>query len=242
MTDDRKSPLANALAARKQKAHPFVVNGVFGLGGKPIHKVHLRVPTNDQKERAVAAARNRLRERANGDEGLLDDPDVSNDAKSRELLQLVTTDEADQIQAFYGGDWMARNMTDDQIGQLLNLLNEVRRKDGPISWDLSDVRVESIVDLCVRASNSEIPERVLSNYQREFLTSLVVLLSLKLYEARKPGVQVVEDGDGGFQLKWPEGEGPDFEPLAPDMIHSPEQLEALTDALEDMAPEGDDRA
>jgi hypothetical protein len=241
MNDDGpKSPLAEALQKRKQKPYPFVVNGIFGLGGKPIHKIHLRVPTNDQKERAITAARGRLRELANGDEGLLDDPDVSNDAKTRELLQLVTTDEDDKIQAFYGGAWMAKHLTDDQIGLLLNLLNEVRRKEGPISWDLSDVKVEAIVDLCVRASSSEIPERVLANYQREFLTSLVVLLSLKLYEARNPTVKVVADGDN-FKLEWPDGAGPDFESLAPSMLDTPEKVEALTDALEAAGPGDDER-
>ena len=237
--DEERSPLGKALEERKVKGKPFVVNGIFGLGGRPIHKVHVRVPNKGDEFIAVTEAHRFVTEMTQGAESARDDPDMMNDAKAMELIQRAVYDEDDGAQAFYGPNWMRAaapkggGFTGDQVGVLVNLMNEVRRADGPIVWDFEEDRVNPIIDLCIRAAGTDIPERVLAPYRREYLSSLVVLLSLKIYELRRPEAHVTRDEDGNFKLTFDDGSGPDFEPLPEGFLNDPDALEALEDAMPD---------
>ncbi len=230
MTDE-KSLLGQAIELRKPHSWPFDVNGIFGLAGKKVHKINVHVPRKGDEESALIAAHRHVQDLTQGAEAAREDQDIVHDAKAREIIQRACWDEDDSKQAFYGSEWINKNITGDQLGVLLNLVNEARRNEpGATRWDSSDDVVESIITLCVRASDTPLAERVMVQYQREYLTSPVVILALKIYELRRPGVTVTRDAETGkFHIAFPRGFEPDFEPLD-------------EEALEGYEPEPEDQA
>jgi hypothetical protein len=233
-TPNPKSPLALAIEEDKPKAYPFNVQGVFGLGERPIHKVSVSAPRKAQDENALKDAHFRIDKFAEGNQALKDDEDLLNDAKAMAIIQRAVRTEGGVMEAFPGVGWMREEMTGPQIGQLLNLVNEVRRRESGIQWGFTAERVESIIQLCVRAANSDIPERVLSQYQREYLSSLVVLLALRVYRHERAGVSVEQDEETGrYVVKYADGDGPEWEPLPDGVLDDP----TLDEGVEDAFPE-----
>lgn len=227
-----RSELAKAIEAAKPKSYPFSVEGIFGLGGKRIPKVSVMAPRKAQDENALKDAHFRIEKFAEGNQPLKDDDDLLNDAKAMAIIQRAVRTEDGKSEVFYGVDWMREEMTGNQIGQLLNLVNEVRRKESGISWEFTSDRVEAIIQLCVRASGSDIPERVLSQYQREYLSSLVVLFALRVYRHERTGVTVeMDEKTGRYAVKYAEGDGPEWEALPDGVLNDPELDEGVEEAF-----------
>lgn len=227
-----KSALAQAIEATKPKAYPFTVHGLLGLGKKPVHKVAIHALRKAEEEGALKDAHRRVEQFAEDIDSLKGDDDLMNDAKAMAIIQKGVRTEDNSMEAFYGVAWMRENFTGDHVGQLMNLVNEVRMKESGIQWDFSTDRVNAITQLCVRAAQTEIPERVLSAYQREYLSSLVVLLALRLYKFERPGVEVVRDEETGkYKIQYPEGDGPEWEALPDGWIDDPELDGDIADAI-----------
>lgn len=226
-----KSPLAEAIESNKPKAYPFAVQGMFGLGQRPIRKVAIHAPRKGEDEAAVKEAVTRIDEFSEGNETLKNDPDLTNDAKAMAIIQRAVWTEDEKMQAFPGVAWMRQHFTGNHVGQLINLINEVRVKEAGIDWGLSAERIDATVQLCVRAASTDIPERVLSQFQREYLTSLVVLLCLRIYELSRPGVEVVKDEDGNLVIRYADGDGPEWEALPEGIIDDPDLDESVAAAF-----------
>jgi hypothetical protein len=138
--DDRKSELATAIEAANasRPCNVYPVAGLFGLGGKAIHKIAIRVNLKSEEDRALVQAHRYAIKLAGDVEAVRTSDGLLLDAMARHALfeacREVTTKqtplgEEDTIEkwpAFPSGGWMAENFTTDQIAGLLNLYNQTR--------------------------------------------------------------------------------------------------------------------
>lgn len=202
MTDPVLSPLAAAIAARPRPVHAFPVSGFFHLGGSAIHAIGLRVAVKAEDDAAIVEAHKYAHDatRGAGEAGASarTDADLLTDAKTIEALfrvcRAVTLDpQAPEdmslakptiYPAFPAPAWMRANLTTDQVAVLLNLYLETKRREAPAPPELSDEQIEALATMCGQHAGDSIPEAVLAGYPREFLTHAVVLLAVKLSEAR----------------------------------------------------------
>lgn len=186
-----KSRLAKAIEARERKQYDFEVHDFFGLGNKPIHKIGIRVSTKSEQDGAVVAAHKYIEAKAGNS---LSDEDILVDAKTIEVLfhacrEVVEVEPGAEppkhnYPAFPGPQWMRDNMTTDQLAVLLNLYNEVRRKESPTTWQISSEDVNALAFACAEISDSDLPEKLLARFDREWLTQAFVMLSVQLKEMR----------------------------------------------------------
>ena len=183
---NRRSALALAIEARPRTMHTFPLVGFTGLGDKPIGSVGVWVNTKAEQDESVIAAHRRIADETSDAVLARTDPDLTLDAKTLEVLFRACRDADDsRYPAFPGTSWMREHLTTTQIGGLLNLYNEVVKRDGGIEADIGDERVEAYARLAADNAGTDIPEAVLATCGREYLTQLVVLLSVKLDDARR---------------------------------------------------------
>lgn len=186
MADEHKSALALALEARERKVHPFDVTGFFGLGGKPMPQLAIRVPTKGEQDAAVVEAHRHAAAISGPVEAAKSDGDLLDDAKIVEVLFRMCRDANDpKCPAFPGPRWMRERLTTDQLGALMNLANEVRRAEAPGPQTIDDDLLEAFVSTAAFAAGSALPEAALAGCSREWLSQAFVLLSCKLQEARR---------------------------------------------------------
>ncbi len=199
--DDRKSDLATAIEAANasRPANVYPVAGLFGLAGKPIHKVAFRVNLKSEEDRAIVQAHRYAIKLAGDVEAVRTDDGLLLDAKGRHALfeacREVTTDEQgnDTITpwpAFPSGAWMAENLTTDQIAALLNLYNQTRAEMS--GWfDTFDLpTVDSFLGLAADAAGIP-PERngnalakvMLAQLPREQIQLLLETAAMRLKAA-----------------------------------------------------------
>ena len=197
-SEPRKSKLALAIEGRERKLYPFDVQGFFGLGDKAINKIAIRVATKKEEDAAVAAAHAHAA-KCSDLESARRDPDLLNDSKVCEILFAVCRDADDpKYPAFPWGAWMRENLTTDQLAALLNLYHEARKAQGPIQWDLSYETVEALADVCALTAESDVPESVLADRPREWLSQAFVMLAQRWRELKAPpeATTDVDSGDG----------------------------------------------
>ncbi len=206
-TQERKSALAKAIEDQPRKAYCFPVAGFFGLGGLAIHGVAIRRAVKAEDDAAIVAAHKYLAELSkNAGEGaaaaLKTEGDILGDAKILEIIfRLCREVDQDSIAAatgdpskwratkenwlaFPGPQWMRDNLGTDQLATLLNLINEVRAMQAPAPIDIDDAHIEAVVQMCNEHAGDDIPEAILAGFTRVKLTHSVVLISMKLQEAR----------------------------------------------------------
>ena len=184
---NKKSDLTLAIEKRARKLHEFDVRGFFGLANEEMPLVGIWVAIKAEENAALDAAHRRV-EQCN--ENARKDPDLLGDAKLVEILHRVCKDPTRQApdgrpyDLFPGPDWMHQHLTTDQVAALINLYHEVRKKEGPIMWTIDDELLESIAQQCHQHVGDDVPETVLGNAPREWLTQAFVLLSHKLHVER----------------------------------------------------------
>jgi hypothetical protein len=196
------SPFAAAIVARGRKVHVFIVNDFFDLGERPLHAIGFRTAVKSEDDAAIVEAHkyafDTTRSAGEAGESARKDVDLLADAKTIEALWRVTRrvelDPKDPedlskaketiYDAFATPTWMRKTLTTDQIAILLNLYIEVKHKEARGKREVSDEHVETIASLCQAHAGDNIPEAILADVPRETLTHLVVLLSVKLAEAR----------------------------------------------------------
>ena len=182
-----RSPLVQAIEARKRNTHLFRVNDFLGLPGPQVEHVKIRVALKGEEDRAVAAA-HRYVKNAAGDTDAKTDADILVGAKTCHILHIVCREGSDvDGHAFLSPEWMCENLTTDHLACLLNLYNEVRKKDGPQPKALDDKTVDAALSLCVAGIDSEedIPQWILASWNREALSEGFVMAAVKLDVARR---------------------------------------------------------
>ncbi len=186
-----KSKLSEALEARERKLHVFDLESFFGIGEKPLPKLGMWLNSKEEQDLAVKAALRYVAKDTAGIEFARNDPDLTSDAKTIEILYLACRDaDNPKYPAFPSPGWMRKHLHTGQLAVLLNLYNEVVKHDGSLLWEIDSDRVEAISSLCAAASATDVPEQVLANLSREYLTQLVVMISCKLDEARKASTAI----------------------------------------------------
>jgi len=199
MSDELKSALAAAIEENERKFHDFDVSGFFGLGDKEIPKLAIRVATKAEEDAALVAAHATVKKLAAGDSEARADFDLLGDQK---LIQIIfricfsateKTSDGTRYPAFPGPDWMRKNLTTDQIAVLMNLCHGVRRASNNMRSTISFDEVEATAEACAEASGGELPEAILANADRTWLTEAFVLLSVR-YAEMKEALQDVQSG------------------------------------------------
>ena len=191
-----KSALERAIEARGRQYHPFEVQGFVGLGGRVVQTVEFRVPTKADEDQAVGAAHQYARQKCAEDEEARRDPDLLTDAKLVELLFLCCYQPLEQpaegkpapskvrYPSFTGGPgWMRGNLTSDQIAILYNLLDSCRAKESPLPREIDFEKVETLARLCWASKDTDIPEAVLADRSRAYLTQAFTLLAMRYAKA-----------------------------------------------------------
>lgn len=175
--------LGAQLIAMPRQCKEFDVGKMLGLADG---KIAVRVATKAEQDRAVVGAHDYAKRLAGDNKDAAHDPDILADAKSAFIAHVTCRDakQPDKLPAFLSPTWMMENLSSEQIAVLVNLANEVRIHQPAVARDIADSTVEAIADLCEEHAGDDIPEAVLANMDREYLTHLVVLLSVKLKQAR----------------------------------------------------------
>jgi len=217
-----KSKFALAVEARPRRAYEFDVGGFFGLGGLPIHKIAIRVAVKSEEDVAIVSAYDYLTKAgATADSGARTDADILNDAKAIEVLfrccqraepgdpaKNVPSDEAQgyRYSAFPGPEWMRNNLTTDQLATILNLVNEVRVKEGPLKLDIDLATVRALAQGCDALADTDTPDVLLAPCSREWLAQAFVLLAIEwMAEVNRADAR---EGDGGARSVDGDAAGP----------------------------------
>lgn len=197
-----KSALALAIESRARKAHEFEVQGFFGLGGQPIHKVGFRVNTKAEEDKALVTAYLTVNQLTEGAEQAREDPDLVQDVKLIHALYSACrrAESGDgerkySLPAFPSPNWMRDNLTTDQIAVLINLYNGVRIAEGPLKVTITFEEVEEVAELCAENSRSDVPELVLAPRSREWLIQAFALLAMRWRELHGLASEREHDGD-----------------------------------------------
>lgn len=203
------SDLAKRQEAKPKKHYFFDVEGIFGLGGKPIARIAITRGVGRDGESAILEAHKYAHDEVKknpGAENALNDFDFMGDAKIRSILfrlcravdptdpekALTTKDGQHTYPAFPSPDWMTRELHTDQLASLMALVSEVRQKEAPRpegldeneALGLTDESMERLVKLLTDQLGTEIPERVLRDAPRPYLTHFCVMVAYKLSESR----------------------------------------------------------
>lgn len=175
--------IAAEIAKRVRRLHEFDVGPAFKLA---TNKIKIRVATKAEQDIALVGAHRYAETKAKDAPSAAQDQDLLGDAKSAFVVFASCRDfeTPEKMPAFMAPEWMMDNLTADEIAYLLNLVNEVRTAESPAPKDLSDAVVEDLIGLCAENAGNDIPEAVLAHMSREYLTSLAVLISMKLVDAR----------------------------------------------------------
>ncbi len=175
---------ARALVSRERKLYEYDVGHLFGVEALVIK---VRVPTKREQDLALAGAHGYVSQLADKSPHLKDDQEILFDSKAAFIVATACRDGADPLKfpAWPTGGFVHEQMTADQIGSLLHIVNEVRSKDGPVKTELTDEQVEAFATMCAINGTSSQPETVLTPLPHYYLVQLYILTAMKLAEARR---------------------------------------------------------
>lgn len=194
--------LPPALKARGRTIKVFEVNGVLGLGGKPVRRIAMQIIPNGEETESILSAHDTQAECAKragrGEAAAAKDADIFANEKNIEALfricrRVDKNGKPTRAAAFPGPKWMREELSTDEIAALLNLYDELKRKYGGTSLEIDDEMVETIARVLHEHLADDIPEAVLAPYPRWFLTHLATMLASKLQDARKSVEVLLED-------------------------------------------------
>jgi hypothetical protein len=185
--EERKSAFQLAIEARnaEEKLVEFDLTDVFGVGGRSIPKVAIRVPTKRDQDRAIKNAYVYVAEVAEGVEPVKTDRDVVQDAKAACIAAEFARDPADGGKyPLFTPMWAAANLRPEEIAVFVNLSNAVRAERQGLSARVTDESVEEWIKIVDGAASTEVPAAVLAGCAREYLEYLVIAMALKVVAAR----------------------------------------------------------
>ncbi|NIV35917.1 MAG: hypothetical protein GWN58_42645 [Anaerolineae bacterium] len=226
-----RSSLAEHLAGRKRWTRTVDMSAVLGrdlIGhdGTPLTRVCYRINSKADEDLAVAAAHaqvHRIAELAEqGKDAFRQDGDVLTDNKSIQALYRCCRDpENPERTLFPTPEWMRRELDTDTIAGLLNGYLECRARKNGVPWDVTDVSLDSTREMLVAARDTELPERLLAMFAREYLSTLLTLVCCRWHDERQRVCDVLKEAlreDGGdlwrneaegLVEEWQAGEGDD---------------------------------
>jgi hypothetical protein len=190
------SPIALAIAARKREVHQFDISGFFHLNGDAIPKLGIWTPIKGEQDAAILRAHADIANLTKEAETARSDEDIIKDRKIVHIIHKACLDPRPQKKpdgsgevfyypAFPSPKWMIDNLTTEQIGTLLNLVNGVRAKESPEPEALDDLTVERFHQAAVGPASYEITGEFLAGCGREFVCQLYLVEALRLKEARR---------------------------------------------------------
>lgn len=197
---EHKSALAQAIEAdnANRPCKVFPVSGFFHLGGKPIHKVAIRVNVKAEEDIALVRAHQYVKDLCGNVESAKSDHDILSDAKARHALfeairEVKTTvdaegNEADEVTQWPGlvsPDWMAKNLTTDQIGTLLNLYMQTRAEQSGWFDNFDSEMVDSMLSVAADAHDNPIARVMLAQLPREQIQNLFEIAGRRLREVTR---------------------------------------------------------
>ena len=191
----RPSALEQALEKRERRFFEFDVTDVFGLDGEARHRIAIRAPNRDEEDRAVDGAHEYAAKKS---EGARTDPDIMTEAKALGVIRRCVFEagemkDADRTQVFGSVDWCRKNMTSDEIAVIFNMVEEVRRKVSALRTGIELDMVDRLARTCWAARDTDIPEALLADCDREFLSQAFVLLACQCAEASGWGEEAETD-------------------------------------------------
>lgn len=192
MSKEYVSPLAKALAERPRNVHEKDIAAFFGLAGKPIPKLGIWVPMKSEQDAALDSAHAAIS--AKKTESAKSDEDIIRDLKACHILHRCCLDPTPKKKpsdgstyydpAFPSPQWMCDHFSTEQIAVLINLVNDVRRIEGPGPKELDDSTIEAMHNAAVKADPDGAAD-FLAGCDREFLAQLYIAEAHELEAARR---------------------------------------------------------
>ena len=197
---EHKSALAQAIEAdnANRPCKVFPVSGFFHLGGKPVHKVAIRVNVKAEEDIALVRAHQYVKDLCGNVESAKSDHDILSDAKARHALfeavrEVKTTvdaegNEADEVTQWPGlvsPEWMAKNLTTDQIGTLLNLYMQTRAEQSGWFDNFDPEMVDSMLSVAADAQDNPIARVMLAQLPREQIQNLFEIAARRLRDVTR---------------------------------------------------------
>lgn len=179
--EDRKSAVTKAIEALNQNraTEEIEIAGYFTLGEKGVPNILVRVPTKWEQDRAIDLAHAYAKKVAGEGDARKDD-DILADAKSACIAWYACRDAEDpKYHAFPSSEWMAKNLSAEQIGTLVRLVNGVRAKFAPTPLTLDSETLDRMVAQVAEVGATDLPERALAGWPREMLVHAWVLLCMR---------------------------------------------------------------
>jgi len=184
------SELALAIEQRERKLYPFDVEGFFGLGAGKIPKLRIRTLVKFEENAAVVAAHARAKNLSRDDSDTRNDSDLLDDLKLKEAIQRACFVERDTkggtpVQAFPGGEWMEKNFSRDQIAVIWNLMEEVKKAESPMLYEVDKQQIISFAEGCAKTADTDIPEALLAGASRAYLSTAFVILACDWWKMKQ---------------------------------------------------------
>lgn len=186
--------LVTAVRARGRIVRVFDVARLLGLGGRPVRQVALQIVPNGEETASIQGAHRTVAEIAKGagpgEEGAKRDPDIFANEKNLEALfricrRVDAKGQPTRTAAFPGVAWMRENLSTDELGSLLNLYDELKRRHAGTPLEVDAETVDAVVEALVQHLGDDMPEVILAPYPRWWLTHFCVLVAEQLVQARK---------------------------------------------------------
>jgi len=185
-TPPERSPLAKLIKARPRKSHVYDVAPFLCLGETKA-KVAIRLPYKTEQDRALQGAHAYMVKRANATPSVLNDPEILTDAKSAFIVAECCRDpdRPDEMPLWPSGEEVSQDLTTDEIGVLVRMVNEVRAKLGPTPETIDDEKVEAFATMAALGAGSDVPDEVLTPLPHHYVVQLAILFAVKLAKARR---------------------------------------------------------
>jgi hypothetical protein len=183
MTEE-KSPLVEKLSALERPFWEFELGTMLGKKSDPIGKVRMRIATVGEQNKALLGVDKYLKDLGEVRGEIASD--IIGNAKVAYLMHQVCIDPVHNRPAFPSGKYIQDTLSSDQLAVMLNHYHECLRLSGAIDLELDDDKIEGLAAIMANHYDSDAPNLALMPFTHAQLGEIVVRLSKKYVEARKP--------------------------------------------------------
>jgi len=187
----------------KEEQHDVAISdymgGLLNHDGSQIEECVVVVNTVTQQESACCAAHGHVETAAPATErakaAFIEDLDVLSNAKMIEVLHRAFRIKGDEkYPLFLSPKWMRDGLTGIAIGTLSNIYSECQKAEEPGAWpEIDRETVWQTLDLCVQHFDDDIPELVLAQHAREWLTQWIIMASFYLQTERRDAAMLIAE-------------------------------------------------
>lgn len=181
---EETSPEGKVILGRTRRYEEVDIGDIVGVASLP---VKIRVPTKREQDLALVGALAYVAKISKETPSAQNSEELLNDAMGGFIISTAfrSMTEPEKWAVWASGEMVHSEMTSDQIGALVHLLNQVRAKQGPYPDDLNDERVEAFVTLASVASETDLPDMALAKMSHSYLVQLYILTACRLADLRK---------------------------------------------------------